>query len=283
MADLLFILFGFSCFAYICRMNNSFTCLVTYIQTNQTGGQPWSCLVVGDEGWICPSRKLLCLCYTQKIYATHAWHTSILVWLLGRSSCSSPSTKELHVSGIQWYIVPLCERYDIGCWSHCLHYNLQHQRLASDESSKVSSASALASTPTNIWRHQTLANCKYWKERVPDKYLMSKFKSGTEQCDHKFGEIWPLWQHLKVFFICIRVYIVLGKILKLLWQFVCNWAKYQCHKWQKNWTNYLAIWSHWNERMNGASSKKRKTFPTETSFSATFSTLMPLLPKSVTR
>ena len=96
MADLLFILFGFNCFAYICRMNNSFTCLVTYIQTNQTGGLPWSCLVVGDEGWISPSRKLLCLCYTQKIYATHAWHTSILVWLLGRSSCSSPSTKELH-------------------------------------------------------------------------------------------------------------------------------------------------------------------------------------------
>ena len=36
-----------------------------------------------------------------KNYATHAWHNSIVVWLLGRSSCSSPSTKELHVSGIQ--------------------------------------------------------------------------------------------------------------------------------------------------------------------------------------
>ena len=29
-------------------------------------------------------------------YALHAWQHSILVWLLGQSICSSPSTKELH-------------------------------------------------------------------------------------------------------------------------------------------------------------------------------------------
>ena len=29
-------------------------------------------------------------------FAAHAWQLSIHVWLLGRSGCSSPSTKELH-------------------------------------------------------------------------------------------------------------------------------------------------------------------------------------------
>ena len=47
--------------------------------------KPWSSLVVGDEGWIGPSKKLLCLCTTPKNYASHAWHNSIVVWLLGRS------------------------------------------------------------------------------------------------------------------------------------------------------------------------------------------------------
>ena len=32
----------------------------------------------------------------SKYYATHAWHYSIVVRLLGQSSCSSPFTKELH-------------------------------------------------------------------------------------------------------------------------------------------------------------------------------------------
>ena len=36
-----------------------------------------------------------CLC--QKHYAAHIWQHSIHVRLLGRSGCSSPSTKELHV------------------------------------------------------------------------------------------------------------------------------------------------------------------------------------------
>ena len=56
----------------------------------------WSSLVVGDEGCIGPSGKLLCSCETRKHYAAHAWHHSIHAWLLSRSSCSSPSTKELH-------------------------------------------------------------------------------------------------------------------------------------------------------------------------------------------
>ena len=34
-----------------------------------------------------------------KYYAAHAWHYSINVWLLGRSSWSSPSSKELHDLG----------------------------------------------------------------------------------------------------------------------------------------------------------------------------------------
>ena len=58
-------------------------------------GTSWSSLVVGDEGCIGPSKKLLFM-LNQKNYATHAWHNAIIVWLLGLSSCSSPSTKELH-------------------------------------------------------------------------------------------------------------------------------------------------------------------------------------------
>ena len=55
--------------------------------------RPWSSLKVGDECCICPSQ-------TRKNNASDAWHYSIHVmeWngLLGRSSCSSPSTKEHH-------------------------------------------------------------------------------------------------------------------------------------------------------------------------------------------
>ena len=42
----------------------------------------WRSLVVGGEGCIGPSRKLLCLCQTPKNYAAHAWHYLIRVWLL---------------------------------------------------------------------------------------------------------------------------------------------------------------------------------------------------------
>ena len=45
----------------------------------------WSSLVEGGEGWIGPSKKLLCLRLTRKNYAIHAWHNSKVVWLLGRS------------------------------------------------------------------------------------------------------------------------------------------------------------------------------------------------------
>ena len=52
--------------------------------------EPWSSLAVENEGWIGPSRKLLHLCENQIIYATHAWHNSIVFWLLGWSSGLSP-------------------------------------------------------------------------------------------------------------------------------------------------------------------------------------------------
>ena len=40
---------------------------------------PWSSLVVGDEGCIGPSRKLLCVMLNPKNHVTHAWHNSIVV------------------------------------------------------------------------------------------------------------------------------------------------------------------------------------------------------------
>ena len=58
---------------------------------------PWSYLVEGDERYIGPSGKLLCLWQPPKIMQhIHAWQHSILAWLLGRSGCSSPTIKELH-------------------------------------------------------------------------------------------------------------------------------------------------------------------------------------------
>ena len=57
---------------------------------------PWSSLVEGDEGCIGPSGKLLCFWQMEKNYPGHAWQCCIHVWLLCRSSCSSPSTKEIH-------------------------------------------------------------------------------------------------------------------------------------------------------------------------------------------
>ena len=42
-----------------------------------------------------PKQKPVVFVLNPENYATHAWHDSIDVWLLGRSTCSSPSTKEL--------------------------------------------------------------------------------------------------------------------------------------------------------------------------------------------
>ena len=65
--------------------------------TRFVSSNPWCSLVVGDEGCIGPSRRLLCLSQTPQNYVAHTWHNSIHVWLLGRSSSSSPSTKKLYV------------------------------------------------------------------------------------------------------------------------------------------------------------------------------------------
>ena len=61
-------------------------------------GLAMSSLVEGDEGlfYTGTSGKLLCFWLTPKNYSAHAWQHSINVWLFCWSSCSSPSTKELH-------------------------------------------------------------------------------------------------------------------------------------------------------------------------------------------
>ena len=94
-----------------------------------TSGGTWSSLVIGEEGCIGPSRKLLCLWRTPKNYAANAWHYSIHVLLMCPSSCSYPSTKELHgcgilkteVQGCQYQIVKLKQRTYLylstsSCW-----------------------------------------------------------------------------------------------------------------------------------------------------------------------
>ena len=49
-----------------------------------------------------PKQKAVVFVLNPKNYATRAWHNSIVVWLLGQSSCSSPSTKELHALRHSW-------------------------------------------------------------------------------------------------------------------------------------------------------------------------------------
>ena len=56
-----------------------------------------------DEGRIGPCGELLCLWQTPTNSASHAWQHFILIWLLGQSICSSPSTEELH-DRLQWSI-----------------------------------------------------------------------------------------------------------------------------------------------------------------------------------
>ena len=79
---------------------------------------PWSSLVEGDEGSIGLRGKLLCLWQTLKSYATHAWHHSMHVWLLGQSGCSSPSTKELH--GFSVYSMVLLGACEVICLKRCM-------------------------------------------------------------------------------------------------------------------------------------------------------------------
>ena len=43
-----------------------------------------------------PKQKAVVFMLNPKMYAKHAWNNFIVVWLLGRSCCSSPSSKELH-------------------------------------------------------------------------------------------------------------------------------------------------------------------------------------------
>ena len=76
------------------------------IHSSNSRAPSWSSWVVGYEGCIRPSGKLLCLCQTAKNCRAHALHHSIHVWLLDRSSCSSPSTKELHAFAQQITIQP---------------------------------------------------------------------------------------------------------------------------------------------------------------------------------
>ena len=66
-----------------------------------------------------------CVYVKQENYSTHAWHNSIIgVWLLGRSSCSSPSTKELHEP-----YHPLCRRPEWSWrWRWGIRWRLRRSR-----------------------------------------------------------------------------------------------------------------------------------------------------------
>ena len=62
-----------------------------------------------------------------KNYATHAWHNSIVGWLLGRSSCSSPYNKELcAVTNCVFLIERLTFLYKHWVWPSWTKFVLQN-------------------------------------------------------------------------------------------------------------------------------------------------------------
>ena len=62
-------------FSYITLYNE----VSLHMPNSNSSNGAWSSIVVGDESWIGPRRKLLCLCLIQKNYASHAWDNSIVV------------------------------------------------------------------------------------------------------------------------------------------------------------------------------------------------------------
>ena len=68
------------------------------------------------------------------------------------------------------------------------------------------------------------------------KLYVARMNTCFCEIDNHFLPVWPYWakfRHFgnifKVFGICTRVYFVLHKISKLLWQFACNWEIFHCH------------------------------------------------------
>ena len=59
------------------------------------------------------------------MYTPHSWHNSIVVWLFGHFSWSSPSTKELHdliISMLPAYHTYICYLPTIPTYATCLPY-----------------------------------------------------------------------------------------------------------------------------------------------------------------
>ena len=134
----------------------------------------WSSLVEGDEGWIRPSKKLLCLCSTQKNNATHSWHNSKVVWLLGWSSCSSPSTKELHGLCLWGFLAGLCTIFSFIIWWFFMRLFIQKSTLFIELQ----------------W-----SSLFWWKKSVPLHNIKSKFIFAAKKTSQFSINSWlePFW------------------------------------------------------------------------------------------
>ena len=132
-----------------------FVSLQNYLYFKQRqAGWAWYSLVEGDEGCVGPSGKLLCVYQTEKNYAVHAWHCSILVWLLGQSSCSFPSNEELH--GLGLWVASLFS----GVYGQAGQANLDvPQRVDDDEAVFIKCVAAIKS-PHFIFPKSTFF--KFW-------------------------------------------------------------------------------------------------------------------------
>ena len=64
------------------------------------------------------------------------------------------------------------------------------------------------------------------------------------QCDQigiNFATLAKFWMSLAII---LKVHLVFGKILNLLWQIFCKWANWHCCKMAKYWKTNVASWSH---------------------------------------
>ena len=72
--------------------------MVNSIHLFGIAANPWAMELFSSRRWRLdrPKQKAVVSMLNPKIYATHAWHIFIVVWLLGWLSCRSPYSKELY-------------------------------------------------------------------------------------------------------------------------------------------------------------------------------------------
>ena len=80
---------------------------------------------------------------------------------------------------------------------------------------------------STTWPQKNYSRCR----KIGTKRVNRKYNTTPLTSEAWFGKILPFWQKLKVFGKFLRVYLVFGKVLSLLWHnFLCYWAFFYSSK-----------------------------------------------------